>query len=95
MSLLIVGLDMPTGYAKVELGFDANDTPMAMVGEEIYDVVQIPSHGRLIDADALREKFPEPNEKLGGWRNPDQAIVHKTGVWAEIDAAPTIIEKEV
>lgn len=56
-----------------------------------YQVISVPPHGRLIDADALREQFSEPKEELGGWRNPDEAVVHKTGVWAEIDAAPTII----
>ena len=41
---------------------------------------------RLIDADALRAQFPEP-EDLG---NPYKALVHITGIWAEIDNAPTI-----
>ena len=48
-------------------------------------------HGRLIDADSLRAEFPEPREEKGGWRNPDEAIIHITGVWAVIDCAPTII----
>lgn len=52
---------------------------------------QVQPHGRLIDADALRAEFQEPNEENGGWRNPDEALVHKTGVWAAIDTAPTII----
>lgn len=41
---------------------------------------------RAIDADALKEKFPAAKD----WRNPNEALVHKTGIWAEIDAAPTI-----
>ena len=56
--------------------------------------LEIKGHGRLIDADALKSMFPEPNEANGGWRNPDEALVHKTGVWAAIDAAPTIIPAE-
>lgn len=41
---------------------------------------------RAIDADALREQFPEPDD----WRDPERALVHITGIWAEIDNAPTI-----
>ena len=41
---------------------------------------------RLIDADALRAQFPEPEDM----RNPYKALVHITGIWAEIDNAPTI-----
>lgn len=41
---------------------------------------------RLIDADVLREQFPEPDD----WRDPKRALVHITGIWAKIDNAPTI-----
>ena len=41
---------------------------------------------RAIDADALREQFPEPED----WCDPERALVHITGIWAEIDDAPTI-----
>ena len=51
-------------------------------------------HDRLIEADKLRSEFPDPNESMGGWRNPDEAVVHKTGVWAAIDCAETIVEAE-
>ena len=44
---------------------------------------------RLIDADTLREQFPEPND----WRDPERALVHITGIWAKIDNAPTIEPK--
>lgn len=59
--------------------------------DESCPISQVQKHGDLIDRDALRAEFPEPNEENGGWRNPDEALVHKTGVWAAIDAAPTII----
>ena len=42
--------------------------------------------GRLIDADKLRTRFPEPAD----WLDINQALVHKTGIWAEIDAAETV-----
>jgi len=51
-------------------------------------------HGRLIEAERLRAEFPYPSEGMGGWRNPDEALVHKTGVWAAIDCAETIVEAE-
>lgn len=51
-------------------------------------------HGRLIEAERLRAEFPYPSEGMGGWRNPDEALVHKTTIWAEIDCAETIVEAE-
>lgn len=46
---------------------------------------------RLIDADALRAEFTEPND----WSDPSQALVHITGIWAYIDNAPTVDAVEV
>ena len=51
-------------------------------------------HGILIEAERLRAEFPYPSEGMGGWRNPDEALVHKTGIWAAIDCAETIVESE-
>ena len=45
---------------------------------------------RLIDADALRAEFPMPADIT----DPNQALVHITGIWAEIDNAPTIEERK-
>lgn len=42
--------------------------------------------GRLIDADKLKAQFPEPTD----WLDINQTLVHKTGIWAEIDAADTV-----
>lgn len=42
--------------------------------------------GRLIDADKLRAQFLEPAD----WLDINQKLVHKTGIWAEIDAAETV-----
>lgn len=41
---------------------------------------------RLIDADALKAEFKRPSD----WMDRDQALVHITGIWAEIDCAPTV-----
>ena len=42
--------------------------------------------GRLIDADKLKTQFPEPAD----WLDINQTLVHKTGIWAEINAAETV-----
>lgn len=47
--ILIRGLEMKPGLVKVELGYDADCHPMALVGEDVYDVVVIESHSNLID----------------------------------------------
>ena len=41
---------------------------------------------RLIDADKLKTQFPEPAD----WLDINQTLVHKTGIWAEINAAETV-----
>ena len=48
-------------------------------------------HGRLIDADKLRKAFPEPDD----WKDSGQALVHLTGIWCEIDLAPTVIDEKM
>ena len=45
---------------------------------------------RLIDADLLRKEFPMPEDM----RDPKQCLYHVTGIWAEIDAAPTVEERK-
>ena len=42
---------------------------------------------RMIDADALKANFPVPKDMM----NPDEVLHHITGIWAEIDNAPTIM----
>ena len=42
--------------------------------------------GRLIDANKLKAKFPEPAD----WKDSKQALVHITGICAKIDAAETV-----
>ena len=41
---------------------------------------------RLIDADELKKQFPAPSN----WLDLKQAMMHITGIWAEIDWMPTI-----
>lgn len=53
-------------------------------------MVDLGNHGDLIDRDALRAEFPEPNDMT----DQHQALVHITGVWAMINCADTVIEAE-
>ena len=41
---------------------------------------------RLIDADVLKAHFPEPTD----WTDPNEVLYHITGIWAQIDATPTV-----
>lgn len=89
MSILIKGMDMPK---EIDILFVyPSGEVFARAGKDLtaeqYEAIEIPPHGRLIDADALREKFHIPED----WMSIAQALVHITGIWAEIDNAPTII----
>ena len=53
--IYIKGISMPNGGTlKIEIGYDADGHPMALIeNHDVFDVILIPYHGRLIDADAL------------------------------------------
>ena len=93
MSLIIHGMDVPKSEnnpalvwifndGKVWLLFSGGNTPSAMV----YKAEQLPPHGRLIDADKLREEWLVNGE--------NEHIYNANDILDSIDNAPTIIEAE-
>lgn len=91
MGIYLKGMKMPVGVTKVEIGCDANGYPMAMVGEDIYDVIPIPPHGDLIDRNDLKYKpitidYDEWNDTF------DDGLLFVCDL---IDKAPAIIPAEV
>ena len=102
MSVIVKGMEMPSGCQSCDFSDDetrfckAAKEYIPMLGKPGFcHLVELPKkHGRLIEAERLRAEFPYPSEGMGGWRNPDEALVHKTGVWAAIDCAETIVEAE-
>ena len=98
MGIYIKGMEMPKCCAECPINHDAECLICNnMVCNEPYTqkadwcpLVEVPPHGRLIDADKLRAEFPHPND----WRNPNLAYAHLSGIWATIDCAETIIEAE-
>ena len=68
--------------------FDGLDVKFVRMGD--CPLIEVPPHGRLIDADKLRAEFPHPDD----WRKPELAYAHLSGIWATIDCAETIIGAE-
>lgn len=94
MGILIEGIEMPTtcGQCRIKNAIECDRWKLvrSVVLDRHMDCPLSPvlePHGRLIDSDVLREKFPRPQD----WMSIAQALVHITGIWAEIDNAPTII----
>ena len=100
MSLLIKCLEMPTSCDACWALDDYGDYPRCRITEEQrgYNfqtrekrmdkcpLVPVPPHGRLIDADALREDWLE---------NGENEYVYDTNDFLEsIDSVPTIIEAD-
>lgn len=86
MSILIIGMEMPPQgeFKHIRIYDNGEVTVQVDTGKEVYEAVianavQIPPHGRLIDADAL----------MRGVDDGDDVMF----VWAITDA-PTIIEAE-
>ena len=86
MSILIKGMEMPKdGMIGVFISSDGNvyDSMDDIIGT----IVSVPPHGRLIDADALRDKWI--------WGDTDRLGHTECVEVIDIDNAPTIIEAEV
>jgi len=100
MSVLIKGIGIPKSCGRC--WFNNSSLSCAITGscidrddenrERLDDcpLVDLGKHGDLIDRDELRAEFPEPIDII----DPQQALVHITGVWAEIDCADVVIEAE-
>lgn len=103
MSILITGMEMPHQgeFSHVRIYDNGDVTVEVDTGKEVYEAViahavQIPPHGRLIDADALRAKMyheafetdtPMQKWDSGCW------IRYKLFEMTE-ESAPTIIPAE-
>ena len=90
MGVYIKGLKLPSAERQGELLILTDDGRCVDMFSGEYEAVELPPHGRLIDADKLRAEFPHPND----WRNPELAYAHLSGIWAKIDCAETIIGAE-
>lgn len=94
MSILIKGMEMPTNCSACKF-FDHGDCELLPYGDYIDDkhkrrdncpLIELPPHGRLIDADALRDKWI--------WGTTDRLGYTKCIEVVDLDDAPTIIEAE-
>lgn len=92
MSVLIKGMEMPTGNPEeptaVWIYPDGSVKAFYNYGKRIINgrVVPVPPHGRLIDADALEYHADHVRDPMGR--------TEKTVMWSKIEAAPTIIPAE-
>lgn len=98
MSIIITGLEMPTERESFNLTIKYNGTVLdTETGIQIAEAYELPPHGRLIDADALKQKiFSEPIvEDADDPRFNLYAKVQVAGavnkIIEAVDGAPTII----
>ena len=87
MGIYIKGFKMPEGgYRTIEIAYDADGDPMAIAdGGDVFDVIPVSPHGRLIDADELLND-KGVGTQIAGWGK----MYHETA----IEYAPTIIPAE-
>ena len=80
--ILLRGMEMPTNEPMlVKINPDGSVSTTAKNGYKKYEAVPVPAHGRLIDADALKEKHHWTDD----YYETEYVEVE------DIDAAPTII----
>ena len=91
MSFLIKGMDMPKEGGVIVIYKEGNNFYTTKAGEgKRYPLIPIPSHGRLIDADALYNVAFERSEKKDGYYNCLEPVIS----CYTIEHAPTIISAE-
>ena len=89
MSILIKDMEMPTGYVELGIALDADGHPTAVTRDgEIFDVIPVPEHGRLIDADALEQ---DAQKRLLMCNKNDNQFQKPYEVMRAITLAPTVI----
>lgn len=84
MSVLIKGMEMPKvpGVYSLDLYVEEICQVQNLDGAA-FEAIEIPPHGRLIDADALEYHADNVKDPMGR--------TEKTVMWKKIEAAPTII----
>lgn len=103
MSVLIKKMGMPKECGDCPCFSEGEDDicqllwkSTAMHGERLPNcpLVEVPTHGRLIDADKLKESVPDTdNDGFMNCRNC--GLLYNSEVEELIDDAPTVIESEV
>lgn len=102
MSVLIKGMEMPTKPLIVKINPDGSVNSTYGNGYKKYEAVTVPPHGRLIDADALLNKFGKEQKAVYEhgreysfsflWGN--ELCTEWWGVERMVEDAPTIIPAE-
>lgn len=107
MSVLIRGMEMPKRTPIKALIFPDGRVTVTLHSQDVLEcqAVPVPEHGRLIDADALRESIRESIEECHKWADEVDKdtmmyarISQSLGTFVECSlrakAAPTIIPAE-
>ena len=95
MSILLLGARFPQNGSPLSCIIQKDcrvitsyETGTGIMRCDDFKAVELPPHGRLIDADALKSKYGEWYTEEG----PEEGFIGTIG--ALIDNAPTIIESE-
>ena len=93
--IYIKGFQIKPGIQTIDVGLDADVDIIALADGEIYDVIPVPDHGRLIDADALTAFCTEMQSIE--WNNkaaPYSWAYAYESFEGDVDDAPTVIPAE-
>lgn len=105
--ILIKGMEMPDKMHTIDTCRDANGVLQANCGDGTgwHDVVEVPTHGRLIDANELYKKTAEleakalhlmethlHDEDIGEWRKWSTVLTERSAFKYDIADAETVIE---
>lgn len=104
MSILIKGMEMPINCETCPFDDGTYCQAYPKSAEMIYDIangiptwcplIEIPPHGRLIDADAIEKKSDLTIANMADWESIVDAVNNIINCWELIKNAPTIIPAE-
>lgn len=100
MSLMIKGMDMPKNCYYCRFNYDNLCHALRASFSYIHEndiscpLSEIPTHGRLIDADKLMKVIEENDYTLSSRLNTIDRGMFTIGIKQAIDESPTIIEAE-
>lgn len=107
MGIYIPGIEMPIAGMSIEIAENVDGKVYARLGyglDDWHEVISVPEHGRLVDADAFLEEMKKRQDAAMEWKKEakdsetaaraDAVLSFLCEVKLTLDKLPTVIPEE-
>lgn len=107
MGIYIPGIEMPIAGMSIEIAENVDGKVYARLGyglDDWHEVISVPAHGRVVDADAFSAEMRERQEAARKWKEEakdsetaaraDAVLGFLSEVKLTLDKLPTVIPEE-